>query len=258
MHDRDNVWICIADLLAGIMAFFVFVSAGIYADYLGMEGLVYGAGVMTTDPQRTIYGDAHQFSHEVFERNKYTLKSEGRTKLEKVAGDIGNFVKNGDRDWKILVIGHASCSSSLTEEDMQGAPVYDANGTKTTFEKLDLPSRHKEMYKASNWHNTKLSIDRAYAVFSVLWLNSDIEANGIDNIRYIGMSESQAAARQGDIVCNDRNSGKRDDEQAQAVEIFVVEEWPSPLKFEQIDINSTATKPATRFLPPLPAQLRGM
>lgn len=258
MHDRDNVWICIADLLAGIMAFFVFVSAGIYAEYLGMEGLVYGEGVVATDPQRTIYGDAHQFSHEVFERNKYTLKSEGRAKLEKVAGDIGKFVKNGDRKWKILVIGHASCSSSLTEEGMQGAAVYDANGTKTTFEKLDSPSRHKEMFKASNWHNTKLSIDRAFAVFSVLWLNSDIEANGIDNIRYIGMSESQAAARQGDIICNDRDSRKEDDELAQAVEIFVVEEWPSPLKFEQIDIDVIATNPAIRHSSLPPERLRGM
>lgn len=251
MDGKDSVWICLSDLLAGLMAFFVFVTAGVYADYLGMDGLAYGdlspavsgkkaEGGNQADPKATLYLKAHRFPHSTFERGGYELADSQVDTVNATAMDIGNYISSNGNGWKVLIVGHASCSSDLTDENMADRV--------PGWAKLPKPEREKTLHVEANLINTRYSLNRAYEVFKILWSNDTIKNNGKDNIRLIGMSERRAAERQSDIMCRDRGSS---DEESRIVEVFVLKQWPTHTQLDTMSADSTVTsEPASPVAPP--------
>lgn len=244
MQGRDNIWICLSDLLAGIMAFFVFVSAGIYIDYLGMEGLALGE---MSAPKRTIEtrtgfatgiklpgmllpgvtmdGNGVFYHADFFQAGNYKLNYNQKKEM---TGLIAAFSQAlGAEPVKILIVGHASCACDVPEDLSEPLSKRGID-----WDTLSASERKRERYAAAVNYNMTLSIRRAHALFQEFWSKSDaIRKNGRDNIRYIGLGEQQAVLLDGDVKCQSRSNGNHMPDEAQSAVIYLLKEWPKTVDF---------------------------
>lgn len=251
MDGKDSVWICFSDLLAGLMAFFVLVTAGLYSDNLGMEGLAQGinnvplahngtAGQPLVDTGVSRRGKAILFGSDSFGSDKYNLTAGTKARLASVQADLEAYIVQEPNN-KILIVGHATCACSAN------ATVYEAEAKAhgKDWDNLTLLEKKNMQYLVLSRYNATLANDRAFSIFAHLWERSEIiQEHGRDKIRYIGLSEQQDAERNGDIKCQeeDRESSKSGtDGKGRAVEIFVVKKWPSALELETLRGDAAPT-----------------
>lgn len=244
MEDRYNVWICMSDLLAGIMAFFIFVSAGLYADYAGLEGLAFGE--LMAEPRATspgtnqfnlpdyedshvsMQGNAVYFGKGYFARGSYTLNKD--IDLSYIIDNINRAVAENQGAVKILIAGHTSCSFDVDNTDWAAIVPHWASLTEV--------EQQKEIRQVATRYNSELAFNRAFTIYTHLLANAEaIKANGLENIQFISMSERMAAAQQGNLICQDRriNSENPDSRSAQ---VMLVREWPATY-----DIRNLETAP---------------
>lgn len=252
MTGKDNVWIGISDLLAGLMAFFVFVSVGIATQYHGLEGIALrgavkgslkneGEGIQLpfmVVPGAVMDKDSILFSYNYFGPNQHKLKKDQKDDLRLMINALGEYVQ--DKELKILVVGHASCACKVDDAELKAEwdeemrrELQKSNYTKTVIFWDDLADETKqnERYAAMARFNSTLSIRRAHSIYEQLCSNPAIQDLGEENIRYIGLSEQQAAMLQGDITCQDRTpeSGQFPEE-ARSADVFVVKKWPKAVR----------------------------
>ncbi|MGL1862974.1 MAG: hypothetical protein OCC46_10685 [Pseudodesulfovibrio sp.] len=235
MEERGNIWICLSDLLAGLMAFFIFISAGIFMEYLSLEGIAFGEEVVIEKSQGkqrpngafklpplsstkvTMHGDVVRFAHDYFASEAYDLTDAQKDELDPFIKAIEAEIGRNEIDVKILIVGHTSCSF---DEEKNDPAKYTAN-----WDQLSELVQDKMKYDVAFQYNSLLAERRAFSIFEHVMLSSAIiKNNGRENIRYIGMSERQAAAVQGDIKCQKRGFDEKS--KTRTAEILLVEEWP--------------------------------
>ena len=219
MGNRDNIWICLSDLLAGIMAFFIFVSAGIYVEYTGLEAIAYGEIAANLDqngtgpgvypiklPYMVIPGgemESHimSFKQEFFGSDIYKLSPEKKKDLEKFIVVANK--KLAGKKAKILILGHASCVVEIDDEQLIARVKRRDEDWKSMSALAQVNERHAALFE----HNHALSQNRAFEIFSAFWDDNatkrnrkeriHISNNGRSNIRYIGLSERSEERRVG-------------------------------------------------------------
>ncbi|QJB55654.1 hypothetical protein [Pseudodesulfovibrio sp. zrk46] len=252
MERRNNVWICLADLLAGMMAFFVFVCAGVYTDYLGMSGLVFGEVAenqkkadnlktnlpATNSTKVTMKGNVIRFAADYFRPDGAIISDKQKNELNAIIIKMDEELRRKRQEgnpFKVLVVGHASCSGTISETEL----CTEAASRGLKWDELDKLTKENERYAALFRHNATLAINRSYAIFKYIWDHSvEVPMNGRKNIRYIGLSERQAAAGQGDLKCQSRATNSTDSQNmTRSAEVFFVREWPRTVDFESTELT---------------------
>lgn len=205
MHRSEDSWICVADLFAGLMAFFVFVSVGLlsssdnYAD--GTIGP--GTGKYLIPDDDTIFLESGMtVSTSLFKNNSSEFSDDGKTKLGAIKDALAEKISNNPGKRKILFTGHSSCKCETITDNPQ------------------------TNYIAQYMHNMKLSLERAAAICAYMKEEGVLDAFEEADIRYRGMSEDMAAKAQPNGICEDRTLSTDKEKRFRIVAIELYKEWP--------------------------------
>jgi len=237
LNDDDDRWICISDLFAGLMAFFIFVTAGIVMENSALESSLFDgiapvhdrieAGNATSAEVGLPEGkyladdifvkdDTFYIGSAYFKDDHYKLTKKQKAGLKSAINEIARINAKNKRKNKLLFIGYSSCNYNGGDEISSRK----ASQSLTEIEKRDR-------YIASYGYNYRLSVERAYAMYYFFLSNPKISRSfEVDNLRYVGRSEEYAASAQGDMICTDRMKDTNAEEAFRTVVVKICDEWP--------------------------------
>lgn len=207
MHRSEDSWICIADLFAGLMAFFVFVSVGLlsrsddYAD--DTTGSFSYNDKVISDTNGTIALESGMaISTSLFKNNSSEFSDEGIERLGPIKETLTETIGLNPEKKKILFTGHSSCRCETITDDPQ------------------------TNYIAQYMHNMKLSLERAAAICAYMKNEGILDSFADADIRYRGLSEDMAAKAQPNGICEDRTLSTDKEKRFRIVAIELYKEWP--------------------------------
>lgn len=218
----DNTWICISDLFAGLMAFFVFVSVGILTNAESSSGDIEakpeakvvkvavdptpepGNDDTKSDPSHIRYiANGLVLDSAVFENDSARINAGCKRVLDSLADKLADIIKKNAKKKKILFTGHSSCRCKEMSDDPY------------------------ENYIKAYTYNMELSLTRAAVICRRMKRSGVLDSFVEADIRFRGMSEDMAASTQEGNQCVDRMRDHDEESAFRIVAIELYEEWPT-------------------------------
>lgn len=245
---EDDTWVCISDLFAGLMAFFVFVSVGILTNADNSAGDIKAkprAGIVKPAPSQPLNtppvmpvmpveaGEKAGIRYierglvietAIFKNDSAQIDGDSEQVLDQLGTVLASIIKSNKTKTKILFTGHSSCKCKTMSTD--------------AFEN----------YIQAYTYNMRLSLERAAEICRRMKRRGVLDSFRDADIRFRGMSEDMAAATQEGNLCVDRMRDEAEEAPFRIVAIELYDEWPDlPMpkyikqKYDEVQ-NLVATK----------------
>lgn len=260
INDDDDRWICLSDLFAGLMAFFIFVSVGAMTENASLGDMFlhgFGKNIPDTtgdnatrgEPEEGretkggsiykgindhigtkinehvyVYGDTISLGKAFFDDDQIGLSKHLMNELNAGVTELDNKLKAEPLKNKVIFSGYASCKCKRnTRRYLEG--ILDSIPDETgTLEQIASKNAHINAFI----YNYALSEERAYAMYIYFLKKSEVlkESSRDITIRYKGESDSLAAYAQKDVKCQERDKNSEMEKHYRAVQVTVYEDFP--------------------------------